>query len=178
MKDIDKAKLVLPNVDWSICGVRGRPFRESDLQDLQNLGFGDNFFAWERIAQGADYYTHLLRFRLSHYQKYGFGVQGLWCGNELIGQFGLQVLDFELDRVEFAVFLGERWKYRGLGTCLCTYLVSRCREVDMKRIFGAVRVDNPDGLALVERMNGVSVGLVEHFEQKAELFRIVVSKGS
>ena len=58
----------------------------------------------ERIEQGEEYFNGLLQFRISHYKKYGFGVHGIWLNGELIGQFGLQVLNEE-DMVEVVLFL-------------------------------------------------------------------------
>lgn len=174
--DIERARDVLPGTGWSACGLHGREFVPGDLPDLVRLGQGDEFFAWERVPQAPKYFEGLLQFRLGHYWKYGFGVHGLWLGDALVGQFGLQVLSDEQDEVEFAIFLGKEYKHRGLGTCLTRFLVGRCRMSGLSAIYGVVRIDNPDGIALMDKLSGAVIGRKRHFGEIAEIFRIPLDK--
>lgn len=170
--NITLAREALPIEGWSACGIQGRPLLDTDLPSLTALGSEDETFAWERERQGADYYAGLLQFRLGHYWRYGFGVHGLWLGTSMVGQAGLQVLNEENDQVEFVVFLGLHYKGRGLGSCLARYLALRCEEVGMRELYGVVRLDNPEGLALVAKLNGQPLDRMRHFGQEAQAFRI------
>ncbi|MDZ4056842.1 MAG: L-tyrosine/L-tryptophan isonitrile synthase family protein, partial [Polynucleobacter sp.] len=104
--NIVAAKEVLPGSGWTFDAISGRHLAPGDAQALAMLGAEDENFAWERLSRDDDYYKRILRFRLEHYQQYGFGVHGIWLGNDLIGQFGLQVLNETRDQVELVIFLG------------------------------------------------------------------------
>lgn len=170
--NIALAREVLPADGWMSCGVQGRQLEQADLQVLASLGRDDPTFAWEREPRPHDYYAGLLQFRLGHYWRYGFGVHGIWQGASMVGQLGLQVLSEDNDQVEFVVFLGQGHKGRGLGTCLARYLAGRCAYVGMTELFGVVRVDNPEGLALMSKMGAQALDRVQHFGQEAQVFRI------
>lgn len=174
MRNIALAKEVFPNGQINGCGVIGKPFCLNDLEPLQELGKDDNFFSWERTPQDKSYYSNILDFRMSHYEKYGFGVVGLWKGDQLVGQFGLQVLDEASDRVEFAVFLGKDFRRVGLGTCLVRLLMTSCARVGLSEVYAVIRPDNSEGKALVRGLNAVDLGLVEHFQERAHVFRVAV----
>ncbi|MHC8609902.1 GNAT family N-acetyltransferase (plasmid) [Paenarthrobacter ureafaciens] len=176
MRNIALAKMVFPEGAISACGVSGRPFSHNDLKALQSLGKNDTFFSWERTEKDDSYYANILNFRISHYEKYGFGVEGLWSNNQLIGQFGLQVLDEGLDRVEFAIFLGQDFRHSGLGSCLVDYLVTSCARVGLSEIYAVVRPDNPEGVGLLRRMKADDLGMVEHFQERARMYRVSVGR--
>lgn len=171
-RNIELAKGALPLEGWTACGVEGRQLRDDDLSALAALGREDDTFAWERERQGSIYYSGLLQFRLGHYWRYGFGVHGIWLGSSMVGQAGLQVLSEENDQVEFVVFLGREHKGRGLGSCLARYLAQRCSEVGMAELYGVVRLDNPEGLALVAKLGAQPLDRMRHFGQEAQVFRI------
>jgi hypothetical protein len=44
--------------------------------------------------------------------------------------------------------------------------------VGMTELFGVVRVDNPEGLALMSKMGAQALDRVQHFGQEAQVFRI------
>lgn len=178
MTNIERAKDVLPGSGWEGCGLIGRNLNAGDLAELTNLGGADPNFAWERSSQDSLYYHTLLNFRLDHYSRYGFGVQGLWRDNDFVGQFGLQVLDDAKDWVEFVVFLGRSWRNQGLGGCLSEHLLRRCLARGLTEIYGVVRVDNPEALALLTKMGGRSVGVIEHFGFEARVFSVDLRRGS
>lgn len=170
--NVELARAVLPSDGWSQCAVEGRELQASDLSQLADLGMEDPTFAWERTRQRPEYYSGLLQFRLGHYWRYGFGVHGIWRESKMVGQVGLQVLSEDNDQVELVVFLGHEFKRRGLGTCLANYLTQRCAAVGMSDLFGVVRVDNPEGLALMYSLGAHALYQVTHFGHEAQVFRI------
>jgi RimJ/RimL family protein N-acetyltransferase len=122
-----------------------------------------------------NYFETLLNLRLKHYQKFGFGVHGVWLNGNLIGQCGLQVLDEELDRVECAIFLGKAFTHQGLGTILARYIFQRCKDCGMIEFYGVARPDNPESIALVKKLGGIALGKTMHFNREAIIFRVDLS---
>ncbi|MFA5607466.1 MAG: GNAT family N-acetyltransferase [Leucobacter sp.] len=177
IQNITRARTVLPPSGWTACGVQGRQLEPADLDDLIALGRDDVTFAWERERKSGDYYSGLLQFRLGHYWRYSFGVHGIWQGSSMVGQVGLQVLSEDNDQIEFVVFLSQLYKGHGLGTCLARYLMERCRSVGMTELFGVVRVDNPEGLALMANLEAQALDRILHFGQEAQVFRISLKNG-
>jgi RimJ/RimL family protein N-acetyltransferase len=170
--DISSARNVLPRSGWDVSGICGRPFTSSDLEALIALGTGDRFFAWERQYQTRDYFETLLRFRLSHYERYSFGVHGIWRKDQLIGQCGLQVLDEGQDQVEFAIFLGSAFTGQGLGELLSRYLIRRCVSCGMKSLFGVARADNMGATGLMRKIGGVALRTITHYNREAVVFKV------
>jgi len=170
--NIVAARNVLPAQGWQVSNVFGRELLLSDLGDLVELSREDPLFTWEREVMAPSYFDTLLHIRLKHYQQYGFGVHGIWSDGKFIGQCGLQVLDQELDRVECAIFLGKAFIHHGLGSMLVRHLASRCSECGMTALYGVVRPDNPESLALMRKLGGVPLGTVTHFNQHATIFRV------
>lgn len=170
--NVERARGVLPASGWQVGPLRGRYFTANDGDALAQLGVGDPAFAWERQNQDATYYRGLLRFRLSHYKKYGFGVQAVLLDDQLIGQCGLQVLNTDQGTVEFVVFLGKDYVGRGWGSLLLTFLLSRCTRAGMSEVYGVVRQENVAAIGLVEGFGGKLTGRIEHFGQDALLYRI------
>lgn len=168
--DLGIASTILPREGWTEGRIFGREFIPADLEALVELAADDPFFAWHRKPCDREYLETLLRFRLSHYREFGFGVHGIWKGGELIGQCGLQVLDKETDEIEFAIFLGQNYTRDGLGLSLASWTLERCRGAGMQNVFGVVRPDNPAGLALVRRLGGEEIGRTTHFGSVAIKF--------
>jgi len=171
--DIDAARGVLGLSSWELAnGLYGRPLVKEDLDSLLAIGASDPEFAWERDLQGRAYFENLLSFRMDHYTKYGFGVHGVWYESEMIGQFGLQVLDEQLDEVEIVVFLHNRFVSRGFGSALVDFALANSRRQSMRRLFGLVRTDNVAGRKLMKKYAGVPRGQVDHFGFEADVFII------
>lgn len=170
------ATRVLDAAGWSACGLVGRPFELEDLDALRSLGERDPEFAWERTQQSPEYFENLLNFRISHYATFGFGVHGLWHEGDLVGQFGLQSLSTSDDQVEFAIFLGARWRRKGLGSCLSRFLISRCTYAGMTELWAVVRPDNPEGSRMVVGLAAEEHRSIVHFGQVASLYRIRIGE--
>lgn len=170
--NISAAADVLPRSGWDVPPVHGRELRANDLRGLVQLGVGDSLFTWERELKGPSYFEQLLRFRISHYDRYGFGVHGVWHDTELIGQCGLQVLSPDADQVEFVIFLGQRYIRKGLGSSLAHFLVKRCRSVGMTTLYGVARPENTGALAILSLFEARPVGGIVHFNQNAVVYRI------
>ena len=174
--NIVAARNVLQSHGWCAAGVFGRQFSISDLRPLIELATGDPLFSWERELQDSEYFQSLLNLRLRHYQKYGFGVHGIWLEDRLVGQCGLQVLNEDLDRVEMVIFLGNAFTHRGLGSQLSRYLVLKCRECGMTALYGVARTDNPEAIALMVKLAAVRLEDIIHFRRKATVFALDLTK--
>ena len=175
-RNIEGAVNILCSQGWSIEDVSGREFKQSDLHDFIGLGLGDANFSWERILQNENYFTGLFQFRLSHYKKYGFGIHGIWIDNKLIGQFGLQVLNENLDEIEFVIFLGNEYAKKGIGSKLVKELIKICKEKGLTDLFGVVRPDNDAGLKLLKKIGGRQIKTVKHFNQEGIVHQITLNK--
>lgn len=174
--NILNAKKAFPMKTHSLEMLQIKPFCISDIDALENIGKNDPNFNWIRENQSSEYYEKLLNFRMEHYRKYGFGVYGIWINEELIGQVGLQVLDYELDQVEWVVFLGENYTGKGIGTILLNYLVGSCRKNGMDTLFSVVRPENTAGVAITKKFGGVTVSNIVHYEKNGIKFRINLLK--
>jgi pyoverdine/dityrosine biosynthesis protein Dit1/RimJ/RimL family protein N-acetyltransferase len=174
--NIVAARSVLLVSGWSFEGIFGRQLVTEDAQALTVLGSGDENFAWEMVSRDEDYYRKILQFRLDHYQQYGFGVHGIWLGNQLIGQFGLQVLNETRDQVELVIFLGKAHVRRGLGQKLTEYLLSRCKATGLRTLYGVVRPENKAALRLLRRFNAKPSRTQVHFGYIATVFSIPIGK--
>ncbi|MGN6396891.1 MAG: L-tyrosine/L-tryptophan isonitrile synthase family protein [Mucilaginibacter sp.] len=171
-KNLLLAKNVLSDEGWVLDDVSGRPFLQSDLIEFIELGLNDENYTWERQLQTHNHFNSLFEFRLNHYKRHGFGVHGIWKGNKLIGQFGLQMLNIELDQVEFVVFLGKKHTHAGLGTKLLKYLIDRSLEAGLKEVFAVVRSDNPIGLKLISKFSATPIKTIKHFNQEGIVHQI------
>lgn len=169
--NIEAAKHVLPATGWAFDGVTGREFTNSDSQEFIQLGTGDTNFTWERILQTEEYFIGLFQFRMSHYKKYGFGIHGLWKNGNLIGQFGLQVLNEYQDEVELVIFLGAKYTKLGHGRRLIDFVFKRCRAAGIASLFGVVRPDNVAGLAISDQLGGKKIKTINHFNQEGILYK-------
>lgn len=174
--NIVAAKDVLPGSGWIFEGITGRHLAPDDAQALTILGAGDENFAWERVPRDDEYYRRILRFRLDHYQQYGFGVHGIWLNNDLIGQCGLQVLNETRDQVELVIFLGKAHVRRGLGQKLTEHVLSRCKDSGLRMIYGVVRPENKAALELLRRFNAKPTRTQVHFGYSATVFSIPLGK--
>jgi pyoverdine/dityrosine biosynthesis protein Dit1/GNAT superfamily N-acetyltransferase len=174
--NIVAARNVLPGSGWTFDGITGRHLAPGDAEALAKLGAGDENFAWERAARDDEYYRRILQFRLDHYQQYGFGVHGVWLGNELIGQCGLQVLNETRDQVELVIFLGKAHVRRGLGQKLTEYVLSRCKVSGLRIVYGVVRPENKAALELLRRFNAKPTRTQVHFGYIATVFSIPIGK--
>ena len=177
MSDILRARRVLAGTGWRACGASGRQLEPSDLLELQELAIGDRHFAWERTEQTPDYYAKLLEFRISHYERYGFGVHGVWQAGHLVGQCGLQVLDASDDLVELVMFLGRAYRGQGLGACLGSHLIRGACEAGLTAVYGVVRPENEGGRGLMLKLGAKKVGHRHHFGEEADLFAIAIGGG-
>lgn len=174
--NISAARKVLKIEGWRAGEIHGRPFVAEDENDLASLGFGDDNFAWERFQRDENYYKRLLRFRLDHYEQFGFGVHGLWLKGALIGQCGLQVLNETRDQVELVIFLGKNNVRKGIGYALTRHVVHRCAEEGMRLLYGTVRPENSSALELLRRVNAKPLRTQVHFGFIATVFNIPVEK--
>jgi RimJ/RimL family protein N-acetyltransferase len=175
-RNIEGATNILNSQGWVIENINGREFKPSDINDFISLGLGDENFSWERKLQNENYFTGLFQFRLSHYKKYGFGIHGIWIDNKLIGQFGLQVLNENLDEVEFVIFLGQEFTKIGIGSKLVKELIKLCKQEGLTDLFGVVRPDNNAGLKLLKKIGGKQIKTVKHFNQEGILHQIILNK--
>ena len=167
-----KAKKAFPLIKWRILDLKGCPFSEHDLLALQKLAFDDKNFSWERVIQEDNYFHELLKFRLAHYEKYGFGIHGIWLDDKLIGQCGLQVIEKEADEVEFVIFLGKDHIGKKYGSVLLNYLIGKCKREDMDYLYAIVRIDNDAGIALTKKFGGIRIAEMKHFNENAIKFKI------
>lgn len=174
--NIVAARNVLPGSGWDFDGITGRHLAPGDAEALVMLGAGDENFAWERVPRDDEYYRRILQFRLDHYEQYGFGVHGLWLGNELIGQCGLQVLNETRDQVELVIFLGKAHVRRGLGQRLTEHVLSRCKVSGLRMIYGVVRPENKAALELLRRFNAKPTRTQVHFGYIATVFSMPMGK--
>ena len=166
------AKNVLPSSGWAFGDIQGRHFVVSDVDALAVLGAGDENFAWERIPQTENYYHRILKFRLDHYQQFGFGIHGLWLDGHLIGQCGLQVLNETRDQVELVIFLGKAHVRKGFGLRLSRHILSRCGSAGVKAVHGVVRPENQAALDLLRRLGARPIRTQVHFGYIATVFSI------
>lgn len=169
------ARSVLPRSGWMHGTVLGREFTECDLESLVALASDDPAFSWSGKASDAADCARLLRFRISHYRHFAFGVHSLWEDGRLIGQCGLQVLDERADEIELAIFLGKAFAKQGRGSVLADHIIRRCRDVGLRTIYGVVRPENAAGLALIRRLRGCEMNRIEHFGYEAIKFRLDLS---
>jgi pyoverdine/dityrosine biosynthesis protein Dit1/GNAT superfamily N-acetyltransferase len=169
------ARSVLPRSGWMQGTVLGREFTECDLESLVALSSDDPAFSWSGKATDAADCARLLRFRISHYRHFAFGVHSLWEDGRLVGQCGLQVLDERADEIELAIFLGKEFTKQGRGSALADHIIRRCRDVGLKTIYGVVRPENAAGLALIRRLRGYEMARIEHFGCEAIKFRLDLS---
>lgn len=174
--NIHSAQKAFPMKKHRIDNFEIKPFKQSDAIFLEELGKNDPNFNWARVTKNDDYYEELLKFRLEHYEKYGFGVYGIWNNNKLIGQVGLQVLDYDLDQVEGVIFLGKNYTGKKIGTTLLHYIIETCKANKMNTLFAVVRPDNDSGIALTKKFGGVSISNVMHYDEKGIKFRINLMK--
>lgn len=172
--NIVAAKDVLPGAGWVFGDICGRHLTAEDGKCLASLGAGDENFAWERLQRDDDYYQKILRFRLDHYQQYGFGVHGIWLQGELIGQCGLQVLNETRDQVELVIFLGKAHVRKGLGLRLTEHVLSRCEDAGLRMIYGVVRPENKAALELLRHFNAKPIRTQVHFGYIATVFNIPI----
>ncbi len=172
--NIEAAKMVLSATGWTFEEIFGREFTIEDQQDFISLGLNDEHYTWERKIQNDRYFNGLFQFRISHYKKYGFGIHGIWLGENLIGQFGLQVINEELDEIELVIFLGKAYVKRGLGSKLIKFIINRCAELGISDLYGIVRPDNIPAINLLKNVNGKQIKTVKHFNQEGILYQINV----
>ena len=172
-ENIEAAKSVLGREEWYLDDIYGRELLPSDLTEFISLGLGDENFSWERKLQTEGYFTGLFEFRISHYEKYGFGIHGIWMSNKLIGQLGLQVYDENHDEIELVVFLAKEYTHMGLGSKLLEYVVRRCRQFGLTCLYGVVRPDNLAAITLLEKYGCEPKKTVAHFNQEGILYRII-----
>lgn len=174
--NIHNAQKAFPMKKHIIANLQIKPFKDSDAKFLDKLGKNDPNFNWSRVTKDDEYYEELLKFRIEHYKKYGFGVYGIWHDNELIGQVGLQVLDYDSDQVECVIFLGKKHTGQKIGSALLHYIIESCKSNKMNNLFAVVRPDNDIGIALAKKFGGVSISNVTHYDEKGIKFKINLMK--
>lgn len=171
-QNLDYAKNILKADGWNVDNIFGREFNIYDLDEFVELGRNDENFAWEKEKMSDEYYKALLQFRISHYKKYGFGVNAIFMNGHLIGQMGLQVLDEQNDQLEYVIFLGKDYVQKGIGTKLLTYLFGRCKEEGLKTVFGVIRSDNVISRHIVDKFGGKMIKTMAHYHQSGVLYEI------
>lgn len=174
--NIISARLVLPKTGWMLGDLYGRPFKQEDTEALSYLGVGDENFSWERLPRDAEYYQRLIKFRLDHYEHYGFGVHGLWVDGALAGQCGLQVLNETRDQVELVLFLGKAHVRKGIGLKLTKFILNQCQLNGIKLIYSVVRPENLAALNLLRRFNAKPVRTQVYFGYIATVFEISIKR--
>ena len=174
--NIEIAKNILNPTGWTYENIKGREFKLSDVDEFIQLGNGDINFSWQRVLQSSTYYTSLLQFRISHYKKFGFGVHGIWIDNKLIGQFGIQVLDKDLDKIEIVIFLGKGYVRQGIGKKILSYMLSRCAEKGLYDIYAVIRPENLEAIKLFEQLGFVRIGSKKHYNCEGILYSINLKK--
>ncbi len=171
-QNIAAAAKVLTPGGWILGDLSGRELSVADSASLAQLGSDDEYFSWERKAQPSSYFSELLNFRVEHYKKHGFGVHGVWIDGKLVGQVGLQVLDEESDKVEFAIFLGKEFVHKGIGSQLTRHVIRRSRELGLSELYFVVRTNNPEGMGLVQKFGGRFNETKNHFKKEANVYSI------
>jgi RimJ/RimL family protein N-acetyltransferase len=175
-RSIVAARAVFPMDGWEFEDISGRAFQPTDAADLAELGADDSNFSWERLAMGASHYHRIMKFRIEHYEKYGFGVHGIWLHKKLIGQCGLQVLSEASDQVEFVIFLGQAFVRRGLGAKLTNHAIQCCAEAGMRSLYGVARPENTGALGLLRRVQAKPIRSQVHFGYMATVFEIPLNR--
>lgn len=170
------AKRAFPLQSYKFSNIVIRPFRETDVNKLANLGDDDINFSWERLPQEHDYYERLIKFRIAHYNDHSFGVYGVWLGTELIGQAGLQVVENEKDQIEWVIFLGKHYVGKKLGSTILQHIINLCKQNDMDALYAIVRPDNHAGIALAKKVGGIVVSRVTHYSEKGIKFKIDLTR--
>lgn len=172
--NIKTAIKVLNPQKWEFDIFNGREFVLSDLSDFTIAGKKDELYTWERTEQGEAYFSGLLQFRLSHYKKHGFGVHGLWHNDKLIGQFGLQVLNEEEDKVEIVLFLIKEYRKKGYGFNLFNFLISECKKNGIKDLYGVIKSENKEASSLLNKFNSIRIGTIKHFREQGVLYKLKI----
>ena len=177
LKNIHGAKKAFPTTQrFKVSDMVLRPFKPSDLTELESLGRNDEGFTWDRVSQDGDYYKSLIDFRLKHYSTHGFGVYGVWRNETFIGQVGLQVIESEVDQVEWVMFLGKNHANQGLGTLLLRYIIGLCRHNGMDTLYAIVRPDNEAGIAITKKFGGVQINKVVHYSENGVKFKLDLTR--
>jgi pyoverdine/dityrosine biosynthesis protein Dit1/RimJ/RimL family protein N-acetyltransferase len=173
---LDNAKNVLAADGWNVDDLFGRELTIYDHSDFINLGKNDPNFVWEKKIMSEEYYTALLEFRINHYRKYGFGVHAIFKDGKLIGQMGLQVLNEQKQQIEFVIFLGKDYVGQGIGTRLLSYLVERCRDENIMKIYGIIRSGNKKSKKLIEKFGGKELKSISHYHQTGILYEVNIKR--
>jgi len=176
-RNIDIAKNILDKTGWKWDNIHGREFKLADISDFINLGLNDEYFSWERKVQTEEYFKDLFQFRLNHYTTYGFGIHGLWLNNKLIGQFGLQVLNNEKDKVEVIIFLGKEYAKKGFGRKLSNYILKECSVYGITELYATVRLDNKVTINMLTKLGFKREKTVIYFNQESIQYKLLLTKG-
>lgn len=175
MSDIAKARLAFPLATESIGEFVSKPFVRSDDHNLYEWAKDDPMANWERRFMPEEHYSKIASFRVSHYERYSFGVLGLWQHQghveHLVGQWGLQVFDPIKDEVEAVVFLSREFVGRGIGSFLFRAILERSANAGLVTVLGVVREDNAVALRLMQRLGGVEKGRATHFGFPSIIYR-------
>lgn len=175
-KNYIMAKRAFPLQPYMFSDILVKPFKETDVEKLAELGANDNYFSWERISQSRDYYERLMAFRIAHYNEHGFGVYGVWLGDELIGQAGLQVVNKEKDQIEWVIFLGKKYVGQKYGSTILGHIIALCKQNNMDTLYAIVRPDNSAGIALAKKFGGVLASKVKHYSENGIKFKIDLTR--
>lgn len=175
-KNYIMAKRAFPLQPYMFSDILVKPFKETDIEKLAELGADDNYFSWERISQNRDYYERLMTFRIAHYNEHGFGVYGVWLGDELIGQAGLQVVNKEKDQIEWVIFLGQKYVGQKYGSTILSHIIALCKQNNMDTLYAIVRPDNSAGIALAKKFGGVLASKVKHYSENGIKFKIDLTR--
>ncbi|MDR1002888.1 MAG: L-tyrosine/L-tryptophan isonitrile synthase family protein [Oscillospiraceae bacterium] len=177
-KNIELARTVLPEL-WSInvgeSVLTGHPFSKSDLASYCSVGVNDENYNWDRTVKPEDYYKDLFAFRQKHYSQYGFGVQGVWLGNDLVGQCGLQVLHEDTDELEIVIFLSKNYVNRGFGSGLIDYIISQCKSVGINSVFAVIRPENQSAIRLFTKKGWEILQTAMHYNHNATVYKKLLS---
>ncbi len=161
----------------SIRKLKYRAFTDTDLEEFCSLGVGDASYTWENEVKNKEYFSTLLRFRLNHYESFGFGVYALLDeNNKMIGQFGLQVMDsMEKDEVEVVIYLSKKYRGIGIGTALFKAARKKSIELKLRHLYASIRTDDEICKRALEKACNKNITFVRtqiYFHKIALIYRM------
>lgn len=173
---IEAATALFSSPKKMVNGFVIRRLEEGDADSFIKAGNNDPDYSWRAEQQDRSYYSALFRFRLNHYRRYGFGVCGVWEGNEFIGQFGVQVLSEIEDSLELVLFIRAPYRRRGIGSLLINELAEELRVAEIPCVFALVRPENAACRSLIEKFGGKSIRSTMHYNEMSIVYKLTTGE--
>lgn len=143
-----------------------RPLAPDDDDRLLEILGGDRAMTWTRNEWDESNVAHLLRLRLDHYTKYGFGVYGvLTPDGALVGMAGAQFWDEQSPDVEVIAYIERTCWNQGWSTAILSATVARVFDecLSVSRIVAATRHDNTAAQAVARSLGMRTTGEGVHY---------------